>query len=198
MADRSVFYAFSFHSPYSALADSRIDSIAEEAGCRLEPLPLVPPRPPAPEGVQALVAGFRWDYITEDSARWAAHLGLDWDPPPPPVVFGEAVRSTAAWYWAREQGRERAFRNAIFRARFGRGCDTEAEPVLLECAEEAGLDPIGLLAASGNAEFQQRGPGELGRMAEEKVFGVPLFVVGGARFFGNDRLDFLESHLAAL
>ncbi len=195
MSGRSVFYAFSFHSPYSALADSRIDRIVEEAGGILEPIPLVPPRPPAPEGVQAVVAGFRRDYIVEDAARWASHLGLEWNPPPVAVVFGEARRSSAAWYWARDQGKERQFRNAVFRARFGAGCDTELDAALTDCAREAGLVPDDLLVAASSDEYLGRGPGELERMAQEKVFGVPIFVVDGERFFGNDRLEFLERHL---
>ena len=64
-----VFYAFSFHSPYSALADSRIDDLVTKEGCELEPLPLVPPIPPDPAGVDALVAELRSSYIVEDSAR---------------------------------------------------------------------------------------------------------------------------------
>ena len=30
------------------------------------------------------------------------------------------------------------------------------------------------------------------------VFGVPFFIVGEARFWGQDRLDFLDEHLDSL
>ena len=195
MPPATVFYAFSFHSPYSALADSRIDGIIERAGCRLEPLPLVPPIPPEPEGVQALVARLRADYIVEDSARWASSLGVPWNPTPPPVLFGAAVAASAAWFHARAQGEEQAFRNAVFRARFGAGANTEDPATLGSCAREAGLDPEALVEASRSRAFTSLGPAELPRMAKEGVFGVPFFSFDGQRFFGNDRLELLEAAL---
>lgn len=198
MARPVVFYAFSFHSPYSALADSRIDALVRDAGGVLEPWPLVPPRPPPPEGVQALVAGFRWEYIDEDAARWASDLGLAWSPPPPPVVFGDAKRSSAAWFFARENEQEAEFRNRVFRARFGSGLDTEDPDVLAECAWDVGLRPEALVEAALSDSYQALAPASLERMAAKKVFGVPFFSVEGARFFGNDRLDFLRRHLDGL
>ena len=192
-----VFYAFSFHSPYSALADSRIDDLLASEGCEIEPLPLVPPIPPEPAGVDALVAGLRSSYIVEDSARWAAELGLAWNPPPPPVRFGEACASSAAWFYARERGVEREFRNACFRARFGAGRDSEARETLVDCATAAGLDADALLRAAESDEYRARGPAELPRMARQGVFGVPLFRLEGERFFGNDRLDVLVRALRA-
>ena len=193
----AVFYAFSFHSPYSALADSRIDDLVANAGFVLEPLPLMPPIPPTPTGVDAVVAELRSSYIVEDSTRWAAKLGLDWNPPPPPVRFGAAVASTAAWFHAREQGAERAFRNACFRLRFGAGRDTEQPDAIAECAEAAGLDVDETVRASTSEAFRERGAAELPRMAREGVFGVPLFRFDGRRFFGNDRIEELVEALRA-
>ena len=139
----------------------------------------------------------RSSYIVEDSARWAAEFGLAWTPPPPPVRFGEAIASSAAWFYAREKGAEREFRNACFRARFGAGRDTEARETLVDCANAVGLDADALLRASESMDYRARGPAELLRMARQGVFGVPLFRFEGQRFFGNDRLDVLVRALRA-
>lgn len=49
-----------------------------------------------------------------------------------------------------------------------------------------------ILNATANADYRARGAAELPGMVERGVFGLPFFRVGGQKFFGNDRLDFLR------
>jgi 2-hydroxychromene-2-carboxylate isomerase len=81
----------------------------------------------------------------------------------------------------------------------GRACwaeerDISDEGVIGDCLEACGfprsLTTTGLLAA---AETYAR---NLNDALADGVFGFPFFVVGGERFWGQDRLEMLDLHLA--
>lgn len=72
--------------------------------------------------------------------------------------------------------------------------DVADDAVIKDCLEAAGFDPgladSGLLA--GAMVYEQN----LEDAVAAGVFGVPFFVTdGGARFWGQDRLDQLDRHL---
>lgn len=199
MARRPVHYFFAFRSPFAALADARIDGLVAGAGGELLPVPVVPPAQPPPEGLAATLMEFRRSYIAEDAARWARRLGLDWKyaalaPGTPPTDDTDAA---AGWYFAREAGRERAYRNGVFRARFAEGRDIASPDVLGDCAAAAGLDRAAFLDALRTRRFHDEVPKALPLALQERIFGVPFFVVDGQRFWGNDRVDFLLEALRA-
>jgi 2-hydroxychromene-2-carboxylate isomerase len=191
---RTVRYYFAFHSPYAALADSRIDELVASAGAALEPVPVVPPAAAPSDGLAAQLAAHRMSYIREDAARWAERLGLSWAPP----AYDSSLDGTAAaagWYHANERGREREYRNGVFRARFAHGWSIAEPEVLADCAAQAGLDRADFLAALPEKRHHPEVPKALARCLQDGVFGVPFFVVDGIRFWGNDRLDFLLEEL---
>ena len=132
-----VKYFFAFQSPFAALADSRIDDLITAAGAELVPVPVVPPPMEPPKGLAATIQEFKIGYLLEDAARWAKQLGLTWKPPEQRTV--DATDASAGFYFAREQGKERAYRNAVFRARWSEGRDIGDRLVLADCAEKAGL-----------------------------------------------------------
>lgn len=190
---RTVKYFFAFQSPFAALADARIDDLVARSGAVLEPIPIVPPAQPAPTGLAAQLAEFRLSYILEDAARWAKRLGMPWQPPAERVVDG--TPAAAGWYFARAHGAERPYRNAVFRARWGEGRDIADHAVLADCAAAAELPRAAFLDALGAKKHHDEVPQALALCMQERVFGVPFFVVDGQRFWGNDRLDFLEEEL---
>jgi 2-hydroxychromene-2-carboxylate isomerase len=183
---RQVKYFFAFPSPFAALADARIDDLVAGAGGELEPIPVVPPPMPSAEGLAATIQEFKISYAMEDAERWAKKLGLPWNAPARGV---DATNASAGYYFAREKGHERAYRNAVFVAGWGTGRDIGDRDVLKDCAEKAGLSGDDFLAALASGQYHEQVPGALQVCMEQRVFGVPTFVVNGKRFWGNDRLD---------
>lgn len=72
--------------------------------------------------------------------------------------------------------------------------DIADEGVIKDCLKAAGFDPS--LADSGLLAGAQAYEQNLEDAVNTGVFGVPFFVIdGGARFWGQDRLDHLDRHL---
>jgi len=192
---RTVKYFFAFQSPFAALADSRIDDLVAKAGAVLDPVPVVPPPQPPPTGVAAQLQEFKISYLLEDAGRWAKRLGLPWNPPPVGAV--DATDAAAGWFFARTEGKERGYRNAVFRARWGEGRDLADQAVLADCAAKAGLARDAFLEAVRSKRYHDDVSSALMQCFQERVFGVPIFIVDGKRFWGNDRMEFLAEELRA-
>jgi 2-hydroxychromene-2-carboxylate isomerase len=193
MAPKRVKYFFAFPSPFAALADARIDDLVAGAGAELVPIPIVPPQIGSPpSGVAAQLQEFKLSYGREDAARWARKLGIPWNPHASAV---DATDAAAGCYFAAAAGKERAYRNAVFRARWSEARDIGDRQVLADCAQKAGLSRQAFLDALAARRYHDEVPKALQLCLEERIFGVPICTVDGKRFWGNDRLDFLLDHL---
>jgi len=194
MAKKVVRYYFGFASPFGALADARIDELVGDAGAELDPVPVLAPPGEPLEGFAATLHEFKNSYQYEDAARWARKLGLSWNPPDDrPVTLDASV----GYYVARESGVERAYRNRVFKARWSEGRDIDDRGVLAECAADVGLLTETFKRALDDRKYHDELSARGLAGMEDRVFGVPLFVVDGERFWGNDRLEFLSDFLAA-
>ena len=97
------------------------------------------------------------------------------------------------------QGRD-AFRlsHALLRALWAEQRDTAAADVRRAIADENGFDGSALLQAENSPEVLAA----YGRFTDEAVhlgvFGAPTFVLDGVRYWGQDRLDFVDRALDAL
>lgn len=194
MARKKVLYFFAFQSPYAALADFRIDPLIENSAVQLEPIPLVPPPADPPTGLAAQLQASKIEYMLEDCARWARRLCIPWAPPANRTL--DARDAVAGYYYAREHGVERDYRNAVFRSRWCEGKNIDDLAVLADCAADCRLSPTDFLQALRSRLYHASIDDALGRALENKIFGVPTFVLGGERFWGNDRLDFLSEAIA--
>lgn len=192
---RQVLYFFAFSSPYAALADARIDDLVAGAGAELVPVPLAPTLDP-PQGLAATLREFRVGFMEEDCERCAAEQGLPWRFPWTPTPT-DNVPASAGWYFAREKGKERGYRNAVFRARASEGRDIGDPEVLADCAARAGLDRREFLEALRTGRYLDELPKALQLCMEHRCFGVPFFVVDGKHFWGNDRIDHLMRELGS-
>ena len=187
MASDTVQYYFAFRSPFAALADFRIDYMIENAGARLEAIPIVPPDFTSGEGIEATLAEWKLDYLFEDAARCARKVAVPWNPPSERNVNTEDA--VAGYYYAVKHGQGRNFRNAIFRSRWCEGKDISSQEVLADCAEDCRLSRNEFLQALRTKLFHSRLDEGIQRCMENQVFGVPTFIYRGKRFWGNDRLD---------
>lgn len=191
MPTKVVRYYFSFSSPFSALADARIDAVVERAAALLDPIPLTAPPAEPPAGFAALLLQHRSSYQYEDAARWARKLGLPWYSSAPPQDPADALDASLGYYIAREKSAECAYRNRVFRACWAEGRDIDDRDVLGECARDAGLSRDDFLKSLDDPQYRNALLTRAMAGLEDRVFGVPLFVVDGQRFWGNDRLEFL-------
>src|SRR5439155_318243 len=146
----------------------------------------------AATGVAAQLQEFKLSYGREDAARWARKLGVPWNPHAAAVDTTDAA---AGCYVAAAAGKERGYRNAVFSARWSEGRDIGDRQVLADCAAKAGLSPQAFLDALAARRYHDEVPKALQLCLEDRIFGVPIFVVDGKRFWGNDRIEFLLDQL---
>ena len=191
MTRKMVRYYFSFASPFAALADAQIDALIEKAGADLDPIPINAPPSEPPEGFAAILEEHKRSYQYEDAARWARKLGLAWHSAAPPERPVDAQEASIGYYIAHEKQAERAYRNGVFRACWAEGRDIADRDVLGGCARDAGLSPDDFLKRLDQEEYRNAVMARAMAGLEDRVFGVPFFVVDGERFWGNDRLEFL-------
>ena len=196
MAPKVVRYYFGFASPFAALADSRIDALVAEAGAEIDPIPIgAPPPGEPPEGLAAIIEELRRSYQYEDAARWARKLEVPWHSSAPPERRVTANDASIGYYFAREKRREREYRKAVFAALWAAGRDIDDRELLADCAAEAGLVREEFLKELDDTRHRDKLWARAAEGLREGVFGVPLFIVDGQRFWGNDRLDFLRDTL---
>ena len=184
--DRIRFY-FSFRSPYSWLALHRVETALGPTGLALDYVPVFPP----PEFANdPLNFPDKADYYREDVERVAGAYGLTFRLPEP--FDCNWLRPHSAFFAAHDAGGGVAFSKALFDARFCHGQNLGEDRVIAECARRAGLDPARIVAAQDEVPCQERlMHGMIQGLTEHRLFGVPLFVYRGQRFWGNDRIEWL-------
>jgi 2-hydroxychromene-2-carboxylate isomerase len=83
----------------------------------------------------------------------------------------------------------------LLRACWAEEKDIAQDEVIRACLSEAGFDPA--LADSGLLMGAETYAANLEEAVEQGVFGAPFYITGdGERFWGQDRLDDLDTHLA--
>lgn len=131
----------------------------------------------------------------QDVARWCRRLGIAFCPPPKDTdPTAPALVSLAA----SEAGLLRPFVEAAMHAEWGEGQDIGQAAVLRLIGERIGLDASRVDAALASADYSRLLDENWAMAHARGVIGVPSFVVGQEVFWGNDRIDFLTEHLAAL
>ncbi|MEY4581358.1 MAG: hypothetical protein RL701_6061, partial [Pseudomonadota bacterium] len=185
-------FYFSLRSPYTWLAWRRTRLAAAKAGMQVEYVPVFPP--PGMVNDPTKVPA-KLEYIRHDVARQARAYGLPCQLPS--EVDCEWVRPHAAFLFALDRGRGCEFADAALTARFERGESLGDAAVIACCAEQVGLDAQLVVAAQDELALQERVVlGMIRGATEDGLFGVPLFVLGSERFWGNDRIEWLLRHLA--
>lgn len=194
----AIDYYFSTISPWAYLAGDRLERIAARHGATVTYRPLdimqlfdrtggTRPQNRHPS---------RLEYRRQELPRWAEHLGM---PIRIDVPMTNPAPSAYAIIAAQEAGGDVAgLVRAILAARFAHGRDIAEDQVIRDALAQAGFDPgIADRGLFVGAETYAR---NLERGIEAGVFGVPFYHVldSGQKFWGQDRLDFLDRHLASL
>ncbi|MGR3571733.1 DsbA family protein [Brevirhabdus sp.] len=195
---KNIDYYFATISPFTYLAGTRLEEVAAKHGAQItyKPLDIIAlfgrtgGTPPGQRHVS------RQEYRLQELTRQAAKAGLPMTMKPAhfptnaaPSSYaiiaaqdagggdlGKLVHSFTAACWAEER-------------------DVAQDDVIRDCLEKAGFDPA--LADSGMLRGAEVYTANLEEAVNRGVFGAPFYITGDdQRFWGQDRLDDLDLHLA--
>jgi 2-hydroxychromene-2-carboxylate isomerase len=187
---------FDVHSPWCFLASTRIQDIAAKHGCELTWRPLHLPRLiEAIDGRRSLeenAAFVAW--YKADLQDWAKRYGVTVKYHPKyPLRNSRALR---ACLYAADEGLAHKFVPRLLKAYWSEQADITDLELFARLAEETGLD-AGHTRAAGLSEIMKARVGaNTAEAIGRGVFGVPTIDTGEKLYFGNDRLEMLEHHLA--
>lgn len=190
-------YFLALQSPFVYLAGTRPAEIAARHGATVvyRPVDVAQLFPRTGGKVRAERHPSRNDYSAQDRVRQAKKLGLPFDPQP---MFGAANPAPAAYAVIAAQkagGGDLAGLVAGFgRAIWAEGRDISDDDViralLVAHGFEANVADKYMLAAADTYAAN------LEEAASRGVFGVPFFIAGDQKFWGQDRLEDLDLHLS--
>ena len=191
-------YYFSTLSPYTYLAGTRVEQVAEKHGASIayKPLDVValfgrtggtPPKDRHPN---------RQQYRAQELPRQAKKAGLPLNLNPAHWPTNGAPASYAIIAAAHEGGGDLGrLVHAILRSVWADEKDIAEDGVIRSCLAEAGFSPD--LADKGLLLGAETYAANLEEAVNEGVFGAPFYVVDKiTRFWGQDRIDDLDLHLA--
>jgi len=187
-------------SPWCYLAGDRLEGIAARHGATVtyKPLDLLRLFDRTGGVRPAQRHASRMEYRAQELPRWAAHLGMALNLRPAFWPVNMAPSSYAIIAAQAQGGDVGPLVQAFLRAVWAEERDISDDAVIRDILQAQGFDPS--LADTGLFV----GAETYGRNLEEAVaagaFGAPFYIVRetGERFWGQDRLDFLDRHLAAL
>lgn len=190
-------YFFTTISPYTYLAGDRLERIAADHGAeiRYRPLDIM--------GLFARTGGTpagdrhpnRQAYRLQDLRRSAAVAGIPLKLKPAFFPANPAPSSYAIIAAQSAGGGDLGgLVQAFLRACWAEDRNIAEDEVIRDCLSATGFDPD--LANRGLLSGAEAYGSNLEEAVMRGVFGSPFYIVGDESFFGQDRLDHLERHLA--
>lgn len=140
----------------------------------------------------------RIEYRSQELPRWAEHLGMEFNFKPSGSSTNSAPSSYAIIAAQRSGGDVGKLVQSVLRAHWAEERDISDDATLRDLLEKSGFD--GGLVNSGLLVGAEEYARNLDEAVAAGVFGVPFMIVRETdqRFWGQDRLDFLDRHLASL
>lgn len=184
-------------SPFTYLAGLRLEEIAARHGATVRYRPLDAPRLFPRTGGQALAERHesRRAYRLQELRRWAAATGMTLNLQPRFFPVNPAPASYAIIAAQMAGGGNLAeLVHAFPRAVWAEGRDIADADTVAEILRAHGFDPA--IADRHMLAAAEEYAGNLEEAVSRGVFGVPFYIVGDERFWGQDRLDHLDLHLA--
>lgn len=191
-------YFFSVLSPYAYLAGARLEELAARHGAGITYKPVDAVTLAARSGGPDLRAmpPSRAAYVAQDLRRQACRHGMPlnvtpahWPTNPAPAAYAIIAAQAAGG------GDTGALVQALLRACWAEERDVAEDGVIRDCLAAAGFDPG--LADKGLLAGAETYGANLEEALARGVFGVPFYLTDdGQAFWGQDRLDDLDRHLA--
>jgi len=191
---RTLEFYFDYGSPYSYLADTQVEAIAERAGATLVRKPMLL------GGVFKATGNYSPAELPQKSAwsgfdmpMWARHYGVPFQRNPFfPVNTLALMRGAAA---AQIDGSFERYHPAVFKAMWVEGRNLNEMKEVASVLTSAGLDAAKFGARIQDQDVKDRLKATTEEAVARGVFGAPTCFVDKMMFFGNDRLPFVEMAL---
>jgi 2-hydroxychromene-2-carboxylate isomerase len=195
---KKIDYYLSPSSPWAYLGHQRFIEIARRHGAEIALKPVDYGRIfPATGGLPLKQrAPARQAYRMMELRRWRSRLGVELvlEPKFTPVDAAPAARLIIAAMRERRDGL--ALAAAIMRALWAEDRDIADKATLTAIATAQGHDPDRLLAVAADPATEATYTRYTEEALAAGVFGAPTYVYEGELFWGQDRLDFVDSALA--
>ena len=188
---RTLEFYFDYGSPYSYLADTQVEAIAQRTGATLVRKPMLlggvfkatGNHSPAELPQKSAWSGF-------DMPMWARHYGVPFQRNPFfPVNTLALMRGAAA---AQIDGSFERYHPAVFKAMWVEGRNLNDMKEVAAVLTAAGLDAGKFGARIQDQDVKDRLKATTEEAVARGVFGAPTCFVDKMMFFGNDRLPFVE------
>ena len=191
---RTLEFYFDYGSPYSYLADTQVEAIAQRTGATLVRKPMLlggvfkatGNHSPAELPQKSAWSGF-------DMPMWARHYGVPFQRNPFfPVNTLALMRGAAA---AQIDGLFERYHPAVYKAMWVDGRNLNDMTEIAAVLTSAGLDAAKVGALIQDQDVKDRLKATTDEAVARGVFGAPTCFVDNMMFFGNDRLPFVEMAL---
>ena len=191
---RTLEFYYDYGSPYSYLADTQVEAIAQRAGAALVRKPMLLGGVfKATGNASPMTVELKSKWSAFDMPMWARHYGVPFQRNPFfPVNTLALMRGATA---AQIDGLFERYHPAIYKAMWvdGRNLNDIAEVAAVLTA--AGLDAGRFGSRLQDQDVKDRLKATTDEAVARGVFGAPTSFVGDMMFFGNDRLPFVEMAL---
>lgn len=191
-------FYFDFSSPYAYIAAEKVDVLAASYGAIVNWKPFLLGAVFKETGGRVLISDHEWkaSYAMADFPRAAQMNGLPYKHPSKfPQMSATACRA-AAWI-AQTHGNAAAsaFAKEVLRLLFVRDGDINDAAALSAIAQSLSIDAVAMIAATQDPVIKALVASQTAEAIAAKVFGSPIFVIDGERFWGSDRMVHLEQRL---
>ncbi|MDB5954584.1 2-hydroxychromene-2-carboxylate isomerase [Ramlibacter sp.] len=193
----AIQYWLSTSSPWTWLGSGRFTELTRRTRAHVEVLPL------DLSAVFATTGGLpvaqrpaaRRSYRLLELARWSHRLGLPLTIEPKHHPIDREPSSRLLIGAAAAGGDAPALSHAVLRALWAQDRDIGDWDLLADLARDCGLDGTALVESARAPATRERYRENTQRAISAEVFGSPTWVLGGERFWGQDRLDQLAERL---
>ncbi|MGA9523988.1 MAG: 2-hydroxychromene-2-carboxylate isomerase [Myxococcaceae bacterium] len=192
---KTLEFFFDYGSPYSWLACTQIDAIAQRTSAEVRWRPFLLGAVFKATGNHAPAQNmYKARYLLKDLGDWTRAYGLPAFVLPPDFP-SDSIKANRLGLVAEELGKLPAYSHAVYRAGFTEGRDISQPQVLADLLRGAGMDPQAAFARMLSQEIKDRLRKNTDEAVERGAFGAPTFFIGDDMYFGNDRLPFVEAAL---
>lgn len=195
-----VEFYYAIESRYSYLAARQLEAIASrtEATFLWRPLgffDLLEIRGKNPFQGDPVSEQYEFSFRTQDAQRWASYYGVPFQEPRGRVTYNPREFAIALLV-AEQMGALPVYSHSLFAALYAENWPAIDLEFCAERSAAVGLDVAAFRRELNRAdEWQAIAHQRAITAAEKGVSGVPTFIVGNEKFWGNDRPILLEHHL---
>jgi 2-hydroxychromene-2-carboxylate isomerase len=186
---KRIDYFFSFRSPYSYLSGPRAFALADAHDVELDFRGVVPM---AMRGQK--VPRAKQLHTLRDVKREADRLGMPFGRIHDPIGEG-AMRCLLVSEHAKDAGRVREFVLTASRGIWAEAVDVASDRGLREVCERAGLDWPACADALRDPAMRERVEANTQALLDLGMWGVPVFVLDGDPYWGQDRIEDVDRAL---